>query len=105
MIIYAYSVACATRIYPLPSITSYPLAPLAVSFLDTLVNTKATGASIYPAAASLFHAMSFLRTVGHVVCSGGFGGGVFVFGQEGRGPGAGVVVGAVASVFRLRLLL
>ena len=32
------------------------------------------------------------------------GGGVFVFGQEGRGPGAGVVVGAVAPVFRLRLL-
>ena len=35
---------------------------------------------------------------------GGFGGGVFVFGQVGRGPGAGVVVGAVAPVFRLRLL-
>lgn len=33
-----------------------------------------------------------------------FGGGGFVFGQAGRGLGAGVVVGAVAPVFRLRLL-
>ena len=33
-----------------------------------------------------------------------FGGGEFVFGQVGRGLGAGVVVGAVAPVFRLRLL-
>jgi hypothetical protein len=32
-------------------------------------------------------ALDVHRTMGHVVC---FGGGVFVFGQEGRGPGAGV---------------
>jgi hypothetical protein len=41
---------------------------------------------------------------GFVECFGGFGGGGFVFGQAGRGLGAGVVVGAVAPVFRLRLL-
>ena len=49
-------------------------------------------------------ALDVHRTEGHVECFGGFGRGEFVFGKTGRGLGAGVVVGAVAPVFRLRLL-
>lgn len=49
-------------------------------------------------------ALDVHRAEGLVEGFGGFGGGGFVFGQAGRGLGVGVVVGAVALVFRLRLL-
>ena len=49
-------------------------------------------------------ALDVHRTVGPVVCFGGLAEASSSSARWGRGPGAGVVVGVVAPVFRLRLL-